>query len=347
MKKALTVAISLALSAPVYAGDLASKTMDKTNSALSSISGAARDKIEGLPAYDSNGEKFGDVDRIVTSSNERLVVIGIDGALGDGAKEIAVPFSALSLSANNSRLVVNQTAAELRTRPDVDPGDFHQADRDDRSHAVDTKLALRAGDEQSQDLEGMDVIGSNGEQIGDIDRIVIKDGTETAVIGIDGFIGANAKEVAVPLAKLTRAADEDKMYLNYTQEQLKALPDVDPGDFANVDTDQLDPTSARIAHGKNVVSETSEWAELEGKDVYSSSGEKVGDVDRVVMKAGEQSVIIGIDGLLGDGAKEVAVPLSKIRSSATDDRVVVEYSESELKALPDVDPGDFVSLRTR
>jgi len=84
---------------------------------------------------------------------------------------------------------------------------------------------------------------------------------------------------------------------------------------------------------------------LEGKAVYSTSGKKVGDIDRVVMSNGKRTAIIGIDGIIGYGAKEVAVPLSRVTRSEDSGRVTVDYSESELKALPDVDPGDFVSLR--
>lgn len=342
MKKALTVAVSLALSAPVYAGDLAIESNGKTNKPLSSISAVPHDTIEGMSVYDSSGEKFGDVDRIVNNAGQRMVIIGIDGALGDGAKEIAVPFSSLSLTANHSRIVVDRPAAALRALPDVDPGDYAQ--HDDETDAAQSLVMHRAqhpGTAKSHDLAGMDVVGSNGEQIGDIDRVVMNNGVETAIVGIDGFIGANAREVAIPLAKFTPAPEGDKLYVDYTQEQLKTMPDVDPGDFTAVGTGSHDAS----AHALDADVRVAHTQHLEGKAVYSTSGKKVGDIDRVVMSNGKRTAIIGIDGIIGDGAKEVAVPLSRVTRSEDSGRVTVDYSESELKALPDVDPGDFVSLR--
>lgn len=345
MKKALAVAVSLALSAPVYAGELAIESNGKTNEPLSSISAVPHDKIEGMSVYDSSGEKFGDVDRVVTNAGQRMVVIGIDGALGDGAKEVAVPFSSLSLTANHSRIVVDRPAAALRALPDVDPGDYARHDDEtDSAQSLGMHWEQGPGNAKSHDLAGMDVVGSNGEQIGDIDRVVMNNGVETAIVGIDGFIGANAREVAIPLAKFTPAPEGDKLYVDYTQEQLKTMPDVDPGDFTAVGRGPL-PTRALALDAERAGVRVAHTQHLEGKAVYSTSGKKVGDIDRVVMSNGEHTAIIGIDGIIGDGAKEVAVPLSRVTRSEDGDRVMVDYSESELKALPDVDPGDFFSLR--
>ncbi len=231
MKKALTVAVSLALSAPVYAGDLAIESNGKTTEPLSSVSAVAHDKIEGMSVYDNSGEKVGDVDRVVNHAGQRTVIIGIDGALGDGAKEIAVPFSSLSLTANHSRIVVDRPAAALRALPDVDPGDFTALGTDPHDPSAHALEGERA---HSQDLEGKAVYSTNGRKVGDIDRVVMSNGKRTAIIGIDGIIGDGAKEVAVPLSRVTRSVDGDRVTVDYSESELKALPDVDPGDFVSL-----------------------------------------------------------------------------------------------------------------
>jgi sporulation protein YlmC with PRC-barrel domain len=82
------------------------------------------------------------------------------------------------------------------------------------------------------ELEGMDIYNSDGEEIGDVDEIVKdKNGQRMAVIGLDG----DTKEVAVPLSKLSMNGDGDKLMIKMTNKELMALPDYDPMDMESVD----------------------------------------------------------------------------------------------------------------
>lgn len=54
-------------------------------------------KLVGVDIYGSNNEKIGDVNEILLdkSGNAQAVVIGVGGFLGVGAKDVAIPFSAV------------------------------------------------------------------------------------------------------------------------------------------------------------------------------------------------------------------------------------------------------------
>lgn len=323
--------------------------------------------IEGAEVYSKQNKKVGDVDRVVAKNGQRFVIIGLDGIVGDGAKEVAVPFEKVKRGANDEQIMVRVSDADLRAMPDVDPLDFQRVESNDR-----VALRDRDGDRHpfalGRDLEDMEVYDSTGKKVGDIDRLVMHNGAKTAVVGLDGFVGDGAKEVAVPFSKLTRSGDGDnRVNVAYTDAQLKAMPDVDPAAFKDIQWDEKMQAKAKhmkadakemTAEAKNEAKRMANkverkventhwtWNGVEGMDVYDVSGKKVGDVDRLVVKDGQKTAIIGIDGIVGAGAKEVAVPFSKINRSFDGERLSVSYSEGELKALPDVDPGDFEAFES-
>lgn len=82
------------------------------------------------------------------------------------------------------------------------------------------------------DLEGMDIYDSNGEQLGDVDAVV-KDlrNQHMIVIGLED----DMKEVAVPIDKLALSANGERITTRLTRNELLAMPDYDPMDMESVD----------------------------------------------------------------------------------------------------------------
>lgn len=67
-------------------------------------------------------------------------------------------------------------------------------------------------------------------KIGDVDDLVIKEGTILeAVIGVGGFLGVGQKDVAVPFTELKVTTKDDKSWLilDTTKDRLKAAPEFD------------------------------------------------------------------------------------------------------------------------
>jgi hypothetical protein len=77
------------------------------------------------------------------------------------------------------------------------------------------------------DLIGRDVIGADGEDMGEVDQLVNFDGTANAVVGIGGFLGFGEHDVAIPLSNFTMT-EEGLMLDSMTEEQLRAMEEWDP-----------------------------------------------------------------------------------------------------------------------
>jgi sporulation protein YlmC with PRC-barrel domain len=71
--------------------------------------------------------------------------------------------------------------------------------------------------------------------------------------------------------------------------------------------------------------------ELEDMRVYSASGDRIGEVDDVMIGPGDQTfLVVTYGGFLGIGERQVMLPLS--RMNMQDDRLVVDMSTEELRA---------------
>lgn len=88
-------------------------------------------------------------------------------------------------------------------------------------------------------------------------------------------------------------------------------------------------------------------SELVGKELVNASGEELGDVDKVVVNrnTNEKMVVIGLKGIVGDAAKEVAIPIDQIKMSPSGDKIETNLSKEDLEVRPDIDPGDFTELK--
>lgn len=100
-----------------------------------------------------------------------------------------------------------------------------------QSATADT--AMKAGLLASS-LIGMTVYSTSGEQIGEVNDIVVQPQTgqaNTAIIGVGGFLGIGEKDVAIDMAQLQMLRETDdatpRLTLNTTKDQLTAAPAFD------------------------------------------------------------------------------------------------------------------------
>lgn len=83
----------------------------------------------------------------------------------------------------------------------------------------------------TSELKGTDVIGANNERIGDVNDVLFdKDGKVVAyVVGVGGFLGIGAKDVALPPSAFQvvqgKERDELKLKLSMSKDQLKSAAD--------------------------------------------------------------------------------------------------------------------------
>ena len=89
--------------------------------------------------------------------------------------------------------------------------------------------------------------------------------------------------------------------------------------------------TGQMQYGQRVTAD-----ELEGMDVVSQNGEKIGEIEKITgdrQSGPAQFVILSRGGILGMGAEKIAVPLSAFE--IRDDKARLTVDESKLKNVPE------------
>jgi sporulation protein YlmC with PRC-barrel domain len=204
--------------------------------------------------------------------------------------------------------------------------------------------------------------GDDAESIGKVGDVVFnKDGqAKSVVIGVGGFLGVGAKNVAFDYDKLQWAEKNGDCWLvaQATKDELTAQPEFDSKPYAPApapaaSTDATAPTApadtaqtpvdlnaapaepVRRADGNlatNIIGET----------VYNGTGDdaqNIGSVNDIVLtsEGKAQSLVIGVGGFLGLGAKNVAYDFGKAQWAEKNGErwLVAQTTKEELQALPD------------
>jgi putative membrane protein len=74
------------------------------------------------------------------------------------------------------------------------------------------------------EMLGAPVVNESGDEVGEIQDVVIKDNTYYAVLSVGGFLGLGDKDVAIPLDDLKLGEDEAYLMSAQTEEQLEEMP---------------------------------------------------------------------------------------------------------------------------
>ena len=123
----LTAVAALVSTASVQAADIAFVSEQKAGEILAV-------RLGGTPVLNAKGENIGNVSDVVldATGQAKAVVIGVGGFLGVGAKEVAVPYSAVKFGdiLNSRRLVVvDVTKEQLTAAPAYKATDPGKTDR--------------------------------------------------------------------------------------------------------------------------------------------------------------------------------------------------------------------------
>lgn len=207
--------------------------------------------------------------------------------------------------------------------------------------------------------------GDNAETIGKVSDVVFdKDGqAKSVVIGVGGFLGVGTKNVAFDYDKLQWAEKNGDRWLvaQTTKDELTAHPEFDSKPYApapasapstdaqapaapatSTDTAQA-PADMNAAPAEPVKRAEGNLAtNIIGENVYNGTGDdaqKIGDVNDIVLsKEGKaESLVIGVGGFLGIGAKNVTYDFNKAQwAEKNGDRwLVAQTTKEELQAQPD------------
>ncbi|CAH2404191.1 PRC-barrel domain-containing protein [Mesorhizobium ventifaucium] len=217
--------------------------------------------------------------------------------------------------------------------------------------------------------------GDDAENIGEVSDVVFDENgqAKSVVIGVGGFLGVGAKNVAFDYNKLQWAERNGDRWLiaETTKDELTAQPDFDRRPYdpapaapapAGSDTTATAPapststdTTAQNAPAAPADSAAAPAEPVEradgnlatniiGETVYNGTGDdaqNIGDVNDIVLaKNGKaESLIIGVGGFLEVGEKNVAYQFDMAKWAERDgDRwLVAETTKEDLEALPEFD----------
>jgi len=211
-------------------------------------------KLLGCTVNDTKGVKIGKVEALVIDKDEGFVayaVLSFGGFLGVGEKLFAIPFSRVVRTDDETCVVADLTKVQLENAPnfandswptfdrkyDVTLHEYYKAtpywDTATRisKDALDADRLHARGMCRAAKVIGTDIEDASGKNLGDIDELVIDDGTGRilyAVLSFGGFLGMGDKLFALPWQSLTRSPkDDDKMVLDVPKDRLTAAPGFD------------------------------------------------------------------------------------------------------------------------
>ena len=410
-------ALALLLSTTPYTGTgvlLASSSLAAT--AMSAGYVAAPDDhygstITGQHVYSSaaaDAEDFGTIkDLIVDKTGKvRAFIVGVGGFLGIGQKNVAIDYAQLQwvTAADGSlRAVTNTTKEALQAAADFNFTDTLGPDGKTVAASTTVKPAATAqaantmaapaagmdisgfkpvdsGSLKTEDLKGIDVIGSDGHKLAEIDDFVLSSAgkVDAVIVDFGGFLGVGKKEVAVAFDGLKFLSDTGgKRYLqmNVTKEQLDAQRAYDKNDYvANRYAERLlvgsvaanaavtpapvtpAPATPAPAGGidmstlKPIDTASLKSDDLKGIDVMGSDGAKIAEIDDFVLTSTGKvdAVLVDFGGFLGIGKKEVAIAFDGLKFLADTNNkryLKVNVTKAQLDAQRAYNKDDYVANR--
>jgi putative membrane protein len=140
------------------------------------------------------------------------------------AKQIDTQMSEQAGATGTSGTATQSGTGMESTEPAAGTASTQQATRTESSFGAMT----------ANDLIGKTVVSSNGENVGEIEDIVLnkEDKAVLAVISVGGFLGIGEKQVAVPFNDLKQGENEAILMSAASEEQLKGMPAYKKGDTA-------------------------------------------------------------------------------------------------------------------
>lgn len=215
----------------------------------------------------------------------------------------------------------------------------------DRSAAAGgsgAQAAQAPGELRASRLEGMQVVNSKGEDIGDINEIVIdlnSGRVHAAVIGFGGFLGVGEENYAFAMSDLSPGKNPGQVVMNVDKQALENRDGFSKSQWPGMDDEYWGRVGGKqAAAGGSQAQKVNlvRASELIGKNVQDKSGEQVGELRDVVvgLQNGEvKSFVVGV----GDRGPAV-VPADSLRMSGTDDRLVLDMSAEQLRSQAQQQP---------
>lgn len=209
---------------------------------------------------------------------------------------------------------------------------------------------------RASEVIGMSVRNPQGDNIGQIEDMIVNTNTgkvRFAVLSFDPGVFQGERVFAVPIDKLRVAADRNDVVLDASHAQLEragiARKAWIHGDFADLQQIRRLDEAWNIG-GPPATGPLARASELLGRDVDNLRGEKIGQVEELVINAARDQVhyaVMSLDpGWLGV-EKRVVLPLRAFDRTAGTDHLVLDVDKAGVAAMPAFSLRQYADLDDR
>ncbi|GJE04295.1 PRC-barrel domain-containing protein [Methylobacterium isbiliense] len=202
-------------------------------------------ELTDMDVMNGRGQQIGDVERLVRGEDKKLyAVVGHGGLFGLGEKEIALPVDRLMMH-DGRLMIVGLSDEQIKAMPgyNAKAGKYTEVEASALApltvamvtpapnvDATDVTGTTRNGVTRSfqvSDLLRKDIYNVQGQQLGDIERVLVGvDDKMYVVIGHGGFLGLGEKQILLPFDRI-KVRDGRLTVSGLTDEQIKAIPEFD------------------------------------------------------------------------------------------------------------------------
>lgn len=221
----------------------------------------------------------------------------------------------------------------------------------------------------SQDLIGKNVESTSGEDLGEINDIVVRPGSASsyAVLSFGGWLGIGDKLFAMPWTALKQVdvdpdeiGGEQKLVLPIEKSRLKSAPGFDQSQWPSManaewsrDVDAFYKDSAHpksdmpVEAGARKSLLTWRLSELEGTEVRTPGGDDLGEIHGLAIDSNGRVnyAVLSVGGFLGMGERLVPVPWDALKFSMAgddgDEKVItLSATKEQLAKAPEFEDGE-------
>lgn len=220
------------------------------------------------------------------------------------------------------------------------------------------QAAQQPGQVNLERLIGRNIQNAQNETIGEIDAVMVdRSGkVQSVVVGVGGFLGLGERHVAINWDALSVAPNGDRVTLNMTKDQLKALPEYRYADRAyarSVFSSEPGMTRPPVAGTMPPAAGTAQLppattmampsqvglSKLVGLNIRNAANETIGEIKEVMLGSDGKAkeVIVGVGGFLGMGERYVAISWDQLQIRQDRDNDVfaaVSFTKEQLQGLP-------------
>lgn len=171
----------------------------------------------GQDLLNTTGDKVGSVEDIVLDADGRamLVVVNDGGFLGLGGKKAAFDFGVISHLNQDGEVIAPLSEAQIDTAANFSY---------DRKDGGDNVRVIPAGGYSVKALLDADIMNNRGEDVADLDDIVISNGkAERMIISFNEVLGMGGDKAAMDFGSVQMVRDGDAIDLKLTARQTGSL----------------------------------------------------------------------------------------------------------------------------